>query len=467
MNNLAVDLTTWVEEQFGGCDLGDKRRTKRLGQVAAAVAANPSGSFPEQMHGWGDLKATYHLFNNDAVTFDAVATPHWERTRAQKQGRFLILSDTTEMDFGITRKIPKLGPTGNGGGYGFLLHSGLMVSAGTEEILGLTAQVIHYRKPAPKGENTTQRLGRKRESEIWGKVIDKTGRPPENVEFIHVMDRGADNFEVFCHAWEQGAGWVIRVTQMGRKIRTPSGEKIGLRQYLDTLPVAGTYDLYLRARPQQPARTAKLEVRFGALAMLEPAQKSPYVKRLKPGAISMWVVWVHEVDAPPGVEPIEWVLYTSVRVTSFNDALCVIGYYEKRWLIEEWHKALKTGCRVLERQLKTKGRLEPMMALMSVEAVRLLQLKSVARSEPERPAEEVVPELWIAMLILARKLPRGKKMTVGEFYRGMAKLGGFIGRKSDGEPGWITIWRGWERLNTLVRGAELASELKDLRRKCG
>ena len=136
--------------------------------------------------------------------------------------------------------------------------------------------------------------------------------------------------------------------------------------------------------------------------MLEPAQKSPYVKRLKPGAISMWVVWVHEVDAPPGVEPIEWVLYTSVRVTSFNDALCVIGYYEKRWLIEEWHKALKTGCRVLERQLKTKGRLEPMMALMSVEAVRLLQLKSVARSEPERPTEEVVPELWIAMLILAR-----------------------------------------------------------------
>ena len=107
------------------------------------------------------------------------------------------------------------------------------------------------------------------------------------------------------------------------------------------------------------------------------------------------------------------------------------------------------------------------MALMSVEAVRLLQLKSVARSEPERPAEEVVPELWILMLILARKLPRGKKMTVGEFYRGMAKLGGFIGRKSDGEPGWITIWRGWERLNTLVRGAELADELKDLRRNCG
>ncbi len=447
--------------------MGDERLTKRLGQVAAAVAANPSGSFPEQMDGWGDLKAAYRLFDSEAVTFEAVATPHWERTRAQKAGQYLILSDTTEMDFGITRKIPNLGPTGNGGGYGFLLHSGLMVSARTEEILGLTAQVIHYRKPAPKGENTTQRLRRKRESQIWGKVIDQTGRPPESVEFIHVMDRGADNFEVFCHAWEQGAGWVIRVTQMGRKILTPSGEKIGLRQYFDTLPVAGTYDLYLRARPNQPARTAKLEVRFGACSMLEPAQKSPYVKRLKPGAISMWVVWVHEVNAPPGVEPIEWVLYTSVRVTSFAEALCVIGYYEKRWLIEEWHKALKTGCRVADRQLKTKGRLEPMTALMSVEAVRLLQLKSVARSEPERPAEEVVPELWILMLILARKLPRGKKMTVGEFYCGMAKLGGFIGRKSDGEPGWITIWRGWERLNALVRGAELASELKALRRNCG
>ena len=89
MNNLAVDLTTWAEEHFGGCDLGDKRLTKRLGQVAAAVAANPSGSFPEQMDGWGDLKAAYRLFDSEAVTFDAVATPHWERTRAQKAGQYL------------------------------------------------------------------------------------------------------------------------------------------------------------------------------------------------------------------------------------------------------------------------------------------------------------------------------------------------------------------------------------------
>jgi hypothetical protein len=467
MGNVTVDLTAWAEEQFGKCDLGDKRRTERLCRVAAAVAADPSGSFPQQMDGWGDLKAAYRLFDSDGVTFAAVARRHWEQTRAREKGRYLILSDTTEIDFGIGREIPKLGPTGNGGGYGFLLHSGLMVAAESEEIIGLTAQVLHYRKPAPHGENTTQRLQRKRESEIWGEVIDQTGRPREGVEFMHVMDRGADNFEVFCHARERRVGWVVRATQMGRRVLAPSGEKIALGGYVKALPLAGTYELHLRARPKQPARTAKLEVRFGALAMPEPTQKSPYVKRLKPGAIPIWVVWVREADAPHGVEPIEWVLYTSLPVESFDDAWCVIAYYEKRWLIEEWHKALKTGCRVAHRQLKEKERLEPMTALMSVEAVRLLQLKSMARLEPARRAEEVVPLLWIQMLIVVRRLPRDKRMTVGEFYRGVAKLGGFIGRKSDGEPGWMTIWRGWEQLNTLVRGAELADQLNKTRRNCG
>ena len=233
-----------------------------------------------------------------------------------------------------------------------------------------------------------------------------------------------------------------------------------------TLPLAGAYELSLRARPQQPARTAKVEVRFGPLWMPSPKQKSGYVKqksgyvkKLAPAPIPMWVVHVLEVDAPQGVEPIEWILLTSLSVESFEDAWLVIGYYEKRWLIEEWHKALKTGCRVENRQLKTAKHFEALTGLLSVVSVRLLQLKSVARTMPDRPAREVVPERWIAMLQAARKnkkLARPAPMTVGEFYRQLAMFGGFLGRKSDGEPGWITIWRGWQKLYHLVRGAELA-----------
>ncbi len=467
MESLAMEPQVWAEEQFGACKLGDKRRPKRLIQVAAGVAANPSASFPEQAGSWGDLKAAYRLFDQEEVTFNAIAEPHWQQTRARRPGRYLVIGDTTELDFGIARQIPELGPTGNGGGYGFLLHSGLMVGADSEAIFGLAAQVIHYRKPAPKKENTTQRLKRDRESEVWGKVIDATGRAPAGVQFIHVLDRGADNFEVYCHAQEQGAGWVVRASQLERKIVTPPGKKMRLRQYLQQLPVAGSYELYLRARPNQPARWAKLEVCYGALSMPVPAQKSRYVQEHHSEPVAMWVVWVREVDAPQGVEPIEWVLYTSEAMTSFEDACRVVGYYEKRWLIEEWHKALKTGCRVTDRQLKTKERLEPMVGLMSVEAVRLVQLKAAARSEPDRPAEDFVPLVWVMVLTMVRKLRPAGKLTVGEFYREMAKLGGFIGRKSDGEPGWITIWRGWGKLYMLVRGSELATQLRNTRRKCG
>jgi hypothetical protein len=132
--------------------------------------------------------------------------------------------------------------------------------------------------------------------------------------------------------------------------------------------------------------------------------------------------------------------------------------YGFRWNSEEYHKALKTGCRTESRQLKAAGRLEALVALTGVVAVRLLQLKSLARTNPEIPAKRVVPRVWLAMLKLARKnLSRVHDLTVGQFYREVAKLGGFLGRKSDGEPGWITIWRGWEKLNMFVF---VASKLK-------
>ena len=181
---------------------------------------------------------------------------------------------------------------------------------------------------------------------------------------------------------------------------------------------------------------------------------SASLKKVKPEPIPMWVVWVREVDAPPGVDPIEWVLYTSLAVESFESALVIVGYYEKRWLIEEWHKVLKTGMRVEDRQLKTSGRLEAMMGLMSVAAVRLFQLKGEARTAPERRAEEVVPPKYVRALKAIRKIGISTELTVGRFFRELAQLGGFLGRRSDGEPGWITIWRGWDKLQTMVRGAD-------------
>lgn len=169
---------------------------------------------------------------------------------------------------------------------------------------------------------------------------------------------------------------------------------------------------------------------------------------------------VRELNPPAGLkEPIDWVLLTSLPVRTLEEAMEVIGYYEKRWLIEEWHKALKTGCQVEKRQLQTSHRLEALTGLLSVVAVRLMQLKEMGRREPQRAAVELVPQRYVELVHRARR-GRGDagQWTIRDFFRGVAGLGGFLGRKGDGEPGWITIWRGWEVLHWMLQGAQLASQ---------
>ncbi len=278
---FALDSKAWAAAQFSDCDLGDKRRTKRLIKMAEQVANNPSATFSEQMETWGDLKAAYRLFDQDDVTFEAIARPHWERTRRLATGRCLVINDTTELDFGKQHAIQGLSAIGNGSGRGFLLRNALLVAADNMKILGVAGQKIHYRQPRPKNETVTQRLNRERESKVWGELIDDVGRPADGVQYIHVCDRGADGYEVFCHMAKQQVDWVVRASPLHRVIMTPDDEKAPLSAYLSTLPLAGTYQLHLRARKDQPARIAKLEVRFGELRIPAPAHQTPYTTNLK------------------------------------------------------------------------------------------------------------------------------------------------------------------------------------------
>lgn len=446
--------TEWAQANFGECDFGDQRRTNRLLAVAETIANHPAASLPSQFEHWGDLKAAYRLFDREEVSFEAVARPHWELTKRTAQGRVLVIGDTTELDFGFQRRIKGIGPTGSGSGKGFLLHNALMVNADSEEILGIAGQVVYYRKPKKSGKrlNAAQRMKRNRESQIWGMLIDQLGPPRPEAQYVHVYDRGADNFEVYCRLQLQRGDWVIRASKLSRYVLTEASERpVSLKNALLHLQRMGGYTLSLRAREEQPARVAQLEVRIGQVKLPPPRFISPWVRKLSPEPIAMNVIEVVEINPPVGVTPIRWVLFTSLPVKTFQDAWTVIGYYESRWLVEEYHKALKTGCRVESRQLKEAGRLEAFVALTSVVAVRLLQLKSLARTQPDVPASRAVPPIWLKMLKLARKnLHRVHDLTVGQFYREVAKLGGFLGRNGDGEPGWITIWRGWEKLHMFV-----------------
>ena len=465
----AEPISDWAQRNFGERDLGDKRRNRRLIQIAEKMSSNPSASLPGQLPKWSDLKAAYRLFDCDQATLASIAGPHWQLTgqlSSQRQ-RVLVIGDTTEMDFGRMRTIEGVGPTGNGRGQGFLLHNAMMVDADNVEVLGIGGQTIHLRKRKKKGakkESASQRLKRARESQVWGTVIDDIGKPRDGVQYIHIFDRGADNFEVHCRLLDQCGDWVVRASKLARWVLAgDEDERIKLKDYLPQMKTLGHYDLELRARPKQKARTATLEVRTGGVKIPRPTHVSPWVKKRDQEPIAMNVIEVVETDSPKGIKPIRWVLLTSLPVASWANVWELIGFYEQRWLIEEYHKALKTGCNTESHQLKTKDRLEALVGVTSVVAIRLLQLKSFARTNPERKARSVVPSVWLQMLKLAGKLSNVSELTVGQFYREVAKIGGFLARKGDGEPGWITIWRGWEKLNTFVT---LASQIQQ-QDKCG
>jgi Transposase Tn5 dimerisation domain len=395
------------------------------------------------------------------ATCRAVAEPHWQLTREQaERGRFLILDDTTEIDYGSKRQATGLGPVGRGTGRGFLLHSALVVNPNDEWVVGLAGQVLFHRQPAPKGETLTQKQKRDRESAVWGQLIELVGPPPATAQWVHVMDRGADDFEVFCRAQRIGTDWIGRVKSRNRLVRNQAGHEGPLSDVLAQASVAGGYTLALRARPQQPARHARLEVAFAPVTALIPRHAAPTLKALTPQPIPQWVVQAREVAPPPGLkEPIDWVLLTSLPVRNLEEALEVIGYYEKRWLIEEWHKALKTGCQVERRQLHASPGLEALTSVLSVVAVRLLQMKEIGRREPNREARDLVPARYVELVHRARRgRGRAEDWTIRDFIRGLAGLGGFLGRKGDGEPGWITLWRGWDALHWMLRGAQLAGQ---------
>jgi Transposase DNA-binding/Transposase DDE domain len=453
VSTLTLDVGEWAQENFGGCDLGDVRRTRRAVTVAQQMAEHPDGSTPDQAEEWSDLKAMYRLFDADEATFTALATPHWRRTRSLARGTVLLIGDTTETDFGIRRAVEGLGPTGDGYGLGFFLHSSMMVDAASGEILGLAGQELFYRQPAPKNENSYRALQRSRESEVWGRVVDLVGPPAEGVRCVHVFDRGADNLDVFCHCRQQRTDWVIRAAQLHRVVYEADDHEearhLSLRAALTKQPLSGTYELSVGATKDHAARTARLQVRFARVTIRRPKRRTKYQRQIGFQELTQWVVETREVDAPTGIKPLHWVLWTSLPVTSFDGAWQIIEYYERRWLIEEFHKAIKTGCRLEARQFMEAHRLEAVAGFTCVLAVRLLQLKTVATTTPDLPADRVVPRIWLTMLGALRQR---KLTTVRDFFRHLAGLGGFLMRKRDGNPGWLTLWRGLDKLLLAIRG---------------
>jgi hypothetical protein len=205
----------------------------------------------------------------------------------------------------------------------------------------------------------------------------------------------------------------------------------------------------LRGRDGNPKREAELNVAWSEVWICAPKNR----KLRKQEPIRGWVIRCWE--GRESEDAIEWVLLSTVEITDAEGALEQVRWYACRWVIEEYHKCLKTGCAMEKRQLESGQGLKALLGLLAIVAVRLLQMRTMSRQEPNRTAKEVIPELMVR--VVGKQIGMNREMTIGEFWRGVARLGGFIGRKSDREPGWQTLWRGWQRLQDLCWGADFAN----------
>ncbi len=451
-----LDATSWTERTFGNVYLHDVRRTRRTVQVACKLAQNPEGSLPAQMQTWKESKALYRLLDEPDVSFVALMQPHVEQTREQAKAEevVLLVQDTTDIDLSHRHQISGVGQIGNERGRGFFVQTVLAVRPGSREILGCMAQEPFVRTPAPAGEQRHQRRKREsRETDVWMRQVQMIGTPEATSMWVHVGDRGADMFPFFQACQATHTHFLVRAAQ---NRRTQEGEdEIGYSlKAARAFPSQASRPFEVPARHGHQKRSTQLHLAFGQITLLPPRHEPKASKEPLP----VWVLRVWEEQAPEGEEPLEWILLTSVPTTTLEAAWERVEWYSHRWLVEDYHQCLKSGCRIEHRQLQSVEGLMRLLGLLSPLAVRLLQVRALARQEPERPANEVIEPVRLA--VLAQRCALSPlTMTLGTFWIEVAKLGGYLARRSDGPPGWRTIWKGWLSLQALLEGVHLAHHL--------
>jgi hypothetical protein len=273
---------------------------------------------------------------------------------------------------------------------------------------------------------------------------------PES-SIVHVGDRGADMFPFFQACQATHTHFLVRAFE-NRRIEPEEGGHRYLLDEVRTWPAQASRPLQVPASHGRTARSTVVQLACGTLTVLAPR----FEKRFSKEPMSMWAIRVWEEQTPEGEEPLEWILVTSVATTTLEQAWERVGWYEHRWLVEDYHQGLKTGCRLEDRQVQSATRLIRLLGFLSPLAVRLL--RDLARRDPERPAREVL-DADLLTVVAAQTGQVPAQMTTGAFWKAVAQMGGYLARKSDGPPGWKTLWKGWLHVQTLLEGVHLAAHL--------
>jgi len=424
-----TESTHWADVEFAGLDLGDARLDSRAKRILARFSDKPSASIPKSCNGWGETVATYRFLENDAVEWRDIMAPHWAQTqqRMAEHPVILCLQDTTELNFN-GQQIEGLGPLSYEVQRGMYVHPTYAV---TPERLPLG--VIDAWMWAREKVNAAGVRPGIKESGRWiegyGRIAEMAAEMPAT-RLVYVADREADMIELMSYAQDCGtpADWLVRA-KTDRAL--PDGEKLWAHT-LNGAPV-GEISFAIGARDKQKGRIVRQQLWVRRIEL--PARRG--------GKIAATCLIAREIDAPVGVEPIEWRLLTNRTATNVDEVIELIDWYRARWEIEMFFHVLKNACKVEAMQLSHIDNLERALALFMVVAWRVAYLMRLGRICPDLDASLFFDPDEIRGAYLLTKEPRpDRPPTLNEMVRLIARVGGFLGRKGDGEPGVKTIWQG-------------------------
>ena len=454
------------QAMFGNAEFGDLRRTARAVKTFDALRRHPGGTLPDKLASPSALKALYRLCDCPQVTHEALLDSlraYTLRHISANQDVVLLIHDATELDYSSRKSLAgQLGQIGQGHGKGFICHQVLAVDASSRGVLGLFDQILHRRVKVPKNESPkTRRERQSRESLLW---ITGTRHLPVGRRFVDVADQGADSFEFLEHETRSGRTFVIRVHH-ARKVQSGhdgTSPKQTLPECASELPELGRFTMSVQPQKGRPGRKDATFVVHAGPVLVHP----PHFRAGNHGdqPLPLYLVRVRELDPPQGAKPVEWLLLTNEPVTTFEDAWRVISWYESRWVVEEYHKAQKTGCQIEGLQFTDVERLEPAIAMLSAVALTLLDLRDASRRSDAktRRATQLIDRDYVEVLTVWRYGKVRLDITVHEFHLALARLGGHQNRRHDHPPGWLVLWRGWTKLQAMLDGYQARQ-----RQKCG
>ena len=443
----------WAQEEFGKAPLRDTRLVRRACLLARDLYARPCAQLPQACGSRARTKAAYRFLDHPRVTMQGLLQSHYQATarRVAAEKVVLAVQDTTSLNYSAHPATEMLGLIGSEpeGPVGMLVHSTLAFNeAGTP--LGLLDVQSWVRDPDERGKKHQRHelpLEAK-ESVRWLRSLEAVARVQArcpNTRVVSVGDREADIYELFV--WAQAEPGRPALLVRAERDRALSEGHRHLWESVAGQALAGTMDLKVPRRGAKPARQARVEIRHAPVEL-----QAPQRKRQMP-SVRMWAVLAREVDAPAGIQPVEWMLLSSLPVESFASALEKLRWYAGRWGIEVFHRVLKSGCQIETRQLGGADRLEACLAIDLVVAWRIYHLTKLGRETPEVPCTVYFEEHeWKGLVAYVTRNPQppAQAPTLREAVRMVASLGGFLGRKSDGEPGTQTTWLGLQRLDDLA-----------------